>query len=66
MESQPQNPEFRNNPENFHPCAHIHEIWVWMTAQTKIINSTVVYREHFSISIGFFSFLTPNFMPLLP
>ena len=20
MESQPRNPEFRNNPENFHPC----------------------------------------------
>ena len=20
MESQPQNPEFRNNPENFHAC----------------------------------------------
>ena len=20
MESHPQNPEFRNNPENFHPC----------------------------------------------
>ena len=20
MGSQPQNPEFRNNPENFHPC----------------------------------------------
>ena len=20
MESQPQNPEIRNNPENFHPC----------------------------------------------
>ena len=20
MESQPQNPEFRNNPENFHSC----------------------------------------------
>ena len=20
MESQPKNPEFRNNPENFHPC----------------------------------------------
>ena len=20
MESQPQNPEFRNNPDNFHPC----------------------------------------------
>ena len=22
MESQPQNPEFRNNPENFHPCKY--------------------------------------------
>ena len=22
MESQPQNPEFRNNPENFHECIH--------------------------------------------
>ena len=22
MESQPQNPEFRNNPENFHPCSN--------------------------------------------
>ena len=22
MESQPQNPEFRINPENFHPCGH--------------------------------------------
>ena len=21
VESQPQNPEFRNNPENFHPCS---------------------------------------------
>ena len=22
MESQPQNPEFRNNPENFNPCIY--------------------------------------------
>ena len=22
MESQPQNPEFKNNPENFHPCMY--------------------------------------------
>ena len=48
MESQPQNPECRNNPENFQPCAHIHEIWVCMTAETKIINSIVIYRGHFS------------------
>ena len=25
MESQPQNPEFRNNPENLHPCIYILE-----------------------------------------
>ena len=24
MESQPQNPEFRNNTEKFHPCIHHH------------------------------------------
>ena len=23
MESQPQNPEFRINPENFHPCDEV-------------------------------------------
>ena len=23
MESQPQNPEFRINPENFHPCTQL-------------------------------------------
>ena len=28
MESQPQNPEFRNNPENFHPCIPIVEMCV--------------------------------------
>ena len=26
MESKPQNPEFRNNPENFHPCVCIMEM----------------------------------------
>ena len=26
MESQPQNPEFRNNPENFHPCTSIEKM----------------------------------------
>ena len=25
MESQPQNPEFKNNPENFHPCNSVSE-----------------------------------------
>ena len=25
MESQPQNPELRNNPENFHPCDQVNK-----------------------------------------
>ena len=32
MESQPQNPEFKNNPENFHPCV------------TKNLNPTNGYK----------------------
>ena len=26
MESQPQNPEFRNNPENFHQCGMVYNV----------------------------------------
>ena len=38
MESQPQNPEFRDNPENFHSCnKHPKEYSsVWQTAETLI------------------------------
>ena len=28
MESQPQNPEFRNNPENFRPCDKHHNFFL--------------------------------------
>ena len=28
MESQPQNHEFNNYPENFHPCVHCHFIYL--------------------------------------
>ena len=33
MESQPQNPEFRNYHENFHPC--IHKVWKPRKAYTN-------------------------------
>ena len=26
MESQPQNPEFKNNPENFHPWSYLDDV----------------------------------------
>ena len=28
MEGQPQNPEFRSNPENFHPCIGLTKLWL--------------------------------------
>ena len=31
MESQPQNPEFRNNPDIFHPC-------VWLSIGAKFLD----------------------------
>ena len=31
MGSQPQNPEFRNNPENFHPC-----IWLDISCESSV------------------------------
>ena len=39
MENQPQNPEFRNNPENFHP---------WDTGHIAV---NVLKFEHFSFSV---------------
>ena len=45
MESQPQNPEFRNNPENFHPC----------TCQYTILNCyrhPDVYLNHYHSQKG--------------
>ena len=35
MESQPQNPEFRNNPENFHP---------WAYSKLSKISNTFLFR----------------------
>ena len=53
MESQPHNPEFRNNPENFHPC----------TFHFKL---EIVFVKHFSpynlpIHKDFTSFQWPQF-----
>ena len=36
MESQPQNPEFRINPDNFHPCVTCSEVCVTKAWQNCI------------------------------
>ena len=40
MESQPQNPEFRNNPEIFHPCIYssLHAGHLCMLFEKNIVN----------------------------
>ena len=40
MESQPQNPEFRNNPENFHPSCYAFACFLNFTPQKQEIEST--------------------------
>ena len=46
MESQPQNPEFRNNPENFHPC--IYEIFSYYSSISYAVSAQ---RNHLGEAI---------------
>ena len=48
MESQPQNPELRINPENFHPC--ISYVKINKHFEDKIVN--VFLPTSFNISFG--------------
>ena len=41
MESQPQNPEFRINPENFYPCK--------TNCNLSILNLCIGYRSYITI-----------------
>ena len=51
MESQPQNPEIRINPENFHPCFsdlcnnHAYSIVFFVYFCMSVPLSTIVYIE---------------------
>ena len=39
MVSQPQNPEFRINPENFHPCNKVHVVLLLLFVSTMYLES---------------------------
>ena len=43
MESQPQNPEFRNNPENFHPCESTK--WVKVPTTCEQVHEILILIE---------------------
>ena len=66
MESQPQNPEFRNNPENFHPCnshkcnSKIELSHTFLTVYLINIDSTFLKVLVFGILISTAKFLRSN------
>ena len=41
MESQPQNPEFSNNPENFHPWRHY---YLDNTSKRRSANARILFK----------------------
>ena len=44
MESRPQNPEFKNNPENFHPCIRgLNSRYKWVSSQQKGLTSLTFF-----------------------
>ena len=51
MEIQPQNPEFRNNPENFHPCASGALQTVWTQITTDRMPSLIWIQKPFDTLI---------------
>ena len=51
MESQPQNSEFRINPENFHLCMHISQAYIslsktYVKDTIKQIKETISFHEY--------------------
>ena len=69
MESQPQNPEFRNNPENFHPCRRNRvSLWKWsifipqkadtMKKETQQHCLNSLFHLYFLLSLIFASYIT--------
>ena len=52
MESQPQNPEFRINPENFHPClpTSVNDRVIW-----SFCDIYKIYKSHISEKLSKFS-----------
>ena len=48
MESQPQNPEFRINPENFHPC--IYNLAKFFNSTIRVSSSLHLDQAHHFVS----------------
>ena len=54
MESQPQNPEFRINPENFHPCDVKQEdkYWALITQNMIFSENQLLAKTHINNAFG--------------
>ena len=53
MESQPQNPEFRINPENFDPCNSAHCVILYPTMYHEIIVDAAQLASNEKLSTSF-------------
>ena len=54
MESGPQNPEFRTNPENFHPCSCCEKSRVYNPSRgAKLLRNTGSLDKHRKEGIGY-------------
>ena len=52
MERQPQNPEFRNNPENFHTCMYFYPLYTHRSEiRTQVLWKTVKTQMKCSIKL---------------
>ena len=63
MESQPQNPEFRNNPENFHPWVKILFNILSLFRKMSVIPDAINVKFHY---VSFLHILINNFINKIP
>ena len=69
MENQPQNPEFRNNPENLHPWIKTYFSVNLVIPIKKHITTGYDYKKSLQnqpqLLIGLISNLDPNYSPIV-
>ena len=58
MESQPQNPEFKINPENFHPCTKTNQKNI---CPLNLFKFEGLKRMHLSYDVSSWSVIMPCF-----
>ena len=64
MESQPQNPEFRINPENFHPCKLVTDLKSSL-ASSNFCSLLILFANSLDPDQNVGPYLDPNHLTLI-